>query len=270
MAIIATIQLKGGVSKSTTTANLGGVLARRGRRVLLLDCDPQSSITQGFLGADATAALDPLATVYAAYRGEVARPEQVVMATGFDGLDLVPGCDLAAEFNNGRPHEQPWELQSAIVELLADLAPRYDHVIIDTPPNLGLCAWSALAASDGIIVPTVCEAYGGQGLPNVLRSVELARQVVNPRLRIVGFLIAMYQARRTLHQVYGEALRQQYGAAVFDTAIPVAAEVPEATMLCKPVVFHKPRSAASKAFAALADEVETRVATRNDASGEAA
>lgn len=262
MAVVVFLNQKGGVGKSTTTCNVGGVLARRGRRVLLVDADPQGSLTQGFIGPEATAALPPGATIAAAYRGEVARPEQVVMPTGFDGLDLLPGSEQAAEVNGGRPHEQPWELQACLAELLADLAPAYDQVLIDCAPNLGLCSWSALAAGDGIVVPVQPEDYGAQGLPSVLRSVELARRTINPRLAVLGLVVTMYAARRTLHQVYAETLRQQYGEAVFAAAIPEAAEVPEATMLRKPVCFHKPRGGAAKAFAALADEIEARLALR--------
>lgn len=270
MSVIVLYNGKGGVGKSTCSTNIAGVLAKRGRRVLLVDADPQSSSSQGMLGPEATAALPPEATIAAAYRGDIARPEQVVMATPFPNLDLLPGSELAAEFNNGRPHEQPWEQQTALVELIGELAPSYDLVVVDCAPNLGLCSWAALAAADGVIVPVQPEDFGAQGIPSVLRSVELARQVLNPRLRVLGFVVSMYQARRSLHQVYSETLRQQYGDAVFATMIPEAAEVPEATMLRKPVVHHKPRGAGAKAFAALADEIEARLATRNTAPGEAA
>ena len=270
MPVVVMLNQKGGVSKTTLTANLGGVLAKQGRRVLLVDADPQSSLTQGVIGPEATSALPAESTIVAAYRGAVVRPEQVVIQTAFAGLDLVPGSELAAEFNNGRPHEQPWEQQAALVELLGELAGGYDLILVDCPPNLGLCSWSALAAGDAVCIPVQPEDYGAQGLPAVMRSIGLARQVVNPRLSILGLVVTMYQPRRTLHQVYAETLRQQYGDSVFATAIPEAAEVPEATMLRKPVAYHKPRGVAAKAFAALADEMLARLATGQGTQEEAA
>jgi chromosome partitioning protein len=271
--VIAMLNQKGGVGKTTTTVNLGAVLAKRGRRVLLVDNDPQSSLTQGLLGPELTAALPADATIAAVYAGEVARVEQVVQATGFAGLDLLPGSELSAAVNNGKPHEQPWELQTSLAELLAELCPQYDQILVDCPPNLNLCSWAALSAADWVIIPVQPEDYGAQGLPAVRRSIELVRRVTNPRLRVLGLLVTLYQARRSLHQVYVDLLRQQYGAEVFATALPHAAELPEATMLRKPVVHHKPKGAAAKALMALADELETRLSTADsltDTSGEAA
>ena len=260
MAVIVLLNQKGGVGKTTMTANLGGVLARRGRRVLLVDNDPQASLTQGLLGPDLTTALPATTTIAAVYTGEVARAEQVVRPTPFEGLDLLPGSELAAAVNNGRPHEQPWELQTCLAEVLGELASSYDQILVDCPPNLNLCSWAALSAADWVMIPVQPEDYGAQGLPAVRRSIELVRRVTNPRLRILGLLITMYQARRSLHQVYADLLRQQYGAEVFQAHLPDAAEIPEATMLRKPVVYHKPRGAAAKALGLIADEIDARLA----------
>lgn len=262
MAVIALLNRKGGVGKSTSTFNLGGTLAKRGRRVLLVDVDPQSSLTQGIFGPESTAAMDPSGTIAAAYAGEVARPEQVVIPTGFAGLDLVPGSEHSSAFETGRPHEEPWERQTCLAELLGDLGPSYDHVLLDCPPALGLCSWAALAAADCVLIPVQCEDYGAQGLPLVFKAIEAVRLAVNPRLRPLGLLLTMYAARRSLHQIYGDLLRQQYGDDVLTAVVPEAAEVPESIMLRKPVCHHKPKGAASKAFAALADEVEARLALR--------
>jgi chromosome partitioning protein len=267
--VIALLNQKGGVGKTTTTANLGGVLAKRGRRVLLVDNDPQASLTQGLLGPELTAALPAEATIAAVYDGAVARAEQVVRPTPFGGLDLVPGSELSAAVNNGKPHEQPYELQTCLAELLAELGPQYDQVLIDCPPNLNLCSWAALSSADWVLIPVQPEDYGAQGLPAVRRSIELVRRVTNPRLRVLGLLVTLYQARRSLHQVYVDLLRQEYGTEVLSTPLPHAAELPESTMLRKPVVYHKPRGAAAKAVAALADELEARLAAAVS-TGEAA
>lgn len=185
------------------------------------------------------------------------------------GLDLLPGSEHAGPYETGRPHEASWEQQTCLADLLGELADRYDYALLDCPPALGLCSWAALAAAGRVLVPVVPEDYGAQGLPLVWRAVEAVRATVNPDLRILGLVVTMYQARRSLHGVYLDILRQQYGDQVFTATLPVAAEVPEATMLRKPVLIHKPRGAATKAFLAFAEEVELRVATEAS-QGEAA
>ncbi len=260
MSVIALCNRKGGVGKSTTTFNLGGTLAKAGRRVLLVDADPQSSLTQGIFGPEATAAMNPSLTIAAAYAGEVADAAQVVQATGFENLDIVPGSEHAGAFETGRPHEADWEQQTCLAELLGQLGPAYDHVLIDCPPALGLSTWAALAAADAVLVPVQPEDYGAQGLPLIFQAIEAVRRAVNPRLRALGLVLTMYAGRRSLHQMYEELLRQQYGNLVLATAVPEAADVPEATMLRRPVCHHKPRGASSKAFVALAEEVTARLA----------
>lgn len=269
MPVIALLNQKGGVSKTTTTANLGGALAKRGRRVLLVDNDPQSSLTQGLLGPDETARLPAGSTIAAVYSGDVARPEHVVMPTAFAGLDLLPGSELSAAVNNGKPHEMPYELQTCLAEVLDGLSPRYDVILVDCPPNLNLCSWAALTAADWVLIPVQPEDYGAQGLPAVRRSIEMVRRVTNPRLRVLGLLMTLIQPRRSIQGVYVEMLRGEYGPQVLTTTLPNAADVPEVTTLRKPVVFHKPRGASAKAFVALADEVEARLSAAGSA-GEAA
>lgn len=133
---------------------------------------------------------------------------------------------------------------------------------------------SALAsvskAADWVLIPVQPEDYGAQGLPQVTRSIELVRRVANTRLAILGLVISIFSGRRTLHQIDAETLRQQYGDLVFAARLPDAAEIPEATMLRKPIAYHKPKDAGSKALAALADELEARLAAAATNAGEAA
>ena len=255
MPIITMLNQKGGVGKSSATFHLGGTVARQGRRVLLVDNDPQSSITQGLIGPDATAQLPPGETIAALYRGEPVYPASLVRPTAFANLDLLPGSEHAGEFNRPHPHAEPWELQVSLVEALGELRGQYDLILIDCPPTLQMASWAALAASDGLIVPVQPEDYGSQGLAAVRRSIELVRQTINPRLRIIGLLITMYQGRRAVHQLYEKTLRELYGGEVFTTPIPHSADIPEATMLRKPIAWHKPRGAAAKALEALAAEL---------------
>ena len=260
VAVIALCNRKGGVGKSSSTFNIGGTLAKAGRRVLLVDVDPQASLTQGILGPEATAALDPRTTIAAAYAGAIARPEQVIRATPFSGLDLVSGSERAGVYETGRPHEESWERQTCLAELLGELRGDYDHVLLDCPPSLGLFTWAALAAADRVLVPVQCEDYGAQGLVLIFQAIEAVRLAKNPRLEVLGLLLTMVSPRRALHQLYDGLLREEYGDWVFATVVPAAPDVPEAIMLRRPVCHHKPRGAAAKAFAAVAAELEERLA----------
>jgi chromosome partitioning protein len=268
--IVAMLNQKGGVGKTTVSVNLGGTWAKQGRRVLVVDNDPQGSMTQGLIGPEATAALPASETIASIYSGTAQSAGQAVRPTGFPGLDLLAGSERAASYNNGDPHREPWERQTCLVDALGELSPGYDIVIVDCPPNLNLCSWAALAAADGVLIPAQPEDYGSQGLPAVRRSIEAVRRSINPRLRILGLVVSMIQPRRAVHQLYLETLRAQYGEELLGSMIPEAADLVEATMLRRPVVWHKPRGASAKALAALAAEIEARLAGWARAEGEAA
>jgi chromosome partitioning protein len=264
--VITLLNQKGGVGKSSTTFHLGGTVAKLGRRVLLVDNDPQSSLTQGLIGPDATALLPPGETIAALYRGEPVYPASLVQPTAFANLDLLPGSEHAGQFNRPHPHAEPWELQVTLVDALDDLRRQYDLILVDCPPTLQMASWAALAASDGLIVPVQPEDYGSQGLAAVRRSIELVRKTINPRLRIIGLLITMYTGRRAVHQLYEKTLRELYGDEVFATTIPHSADIPEATMLRKPLAWHKPRGAATKVLEALAGELLARLESDSTAA----
>lgn len=257
--IIALCNLKGGVGKTSTTHHLAGTLARSGRRVLLVDNDPQSSLTQGFFGPSAARAFDPSATVAALYRGDRPFPAQVIRPTGLDGIDLVAGSRAAASYNVPDPHAADAGAQACLREFLAEVRDDYDVTLIDCPPNLHLCSWAALVASDFLIVPLQPEDYGAQGIADVRESVALVTAGPNPSLVLLGYLLTMVAPRRTLHQVYEESLRAEYGGLVFRSRVPEAVDYPEAIMRRLPVALYRPRGAAARAIAALADEVLGRI-----------
>jgi chromosome partitioning protein len=264
---------KGGVGKTSTCHHLAGTLALMGRRVLLVDNDPQASLTQGFWGPVATAALDPATTVAALYAGDEPFPEQVIRPTGILGVDLLPGSRVATDFNVPRPHEADAAAQACLRSFLAEVAGGYDLVMIDCPPNLHLCSWAALVASDALIVPLQPEDYGAQGIIDVQESIALVAGGPNPALRLLGYLITMHVGRKSIHKLYEEQLRSEYGALVFDAKVPHAAEFPEAIAHRKPVALYKPRGAAAKAVRELAEEVLERIAAARcvtESRGEAA
>ncbi len=260
MPVITLLNQKGGVGKTSTTHHLAGTLAASGRRVLLLDNDPQASLSQGFWGPVATAGLDPASTIAALYAGLDPFPEQVIRPTGVPGIDIIPGSKAATDHNVPRPQDTPPESQGCIRSFLADVAGGYDLVLIDCPPNLHLCSWAALVASDHLIVPLQPEDYGAQGLGPVQESVDLVAEGPNPGLHLMGFLLTMHNARLTIHRLYEKLLREQYGAAVFNTSVPYAVDFKEAIAQRKTITQYKPRGASARALAALADEVLARLA----------
>lgn len=260
MPVITLLNQKGGVGKTSTTHHLAGTLAADGRRILLVDADPQASLSQGFWGPAATAGLDPAKTVAAILGGMDPFPEQVVHPSGIAGIDLVAGSRHATDFNVPRPFEVPLEAQARLRDFLAEVRDRYDLVLIDCPPNLHLCSWAALVASDHLIVPLQPEDYGAQGLGPVQESVDLVATGPNPRLNLLGFLLTMHNARLAIHKLYETLLREQYGAAVFETRVPYAADFKEAIAQRKPIAQYKPRGASAKAIKALAAEVLARLA----------
>jgi chromosome partitioning protein len=258
---------KGGVGKTSCTHHLAGTLALLGRKVLLFDNDPQASLSQGFWGPVAARQIDPSETIAALYAGERPFPEQVIKPTGIDGIDLVAGSRQATDFNVPRPYEADFEVQTCLRTFLAEVAGQYDLVLIDCPPNLHLCSWAALAASDHLIVPLQPEDYGAQGIVDVQESVALVQGGPNPELSLLGYLITMAAPRKTIHQLYEERLRALYGADVFEAKVPEAVDYVEAIARRQPIAQYKPKSAAAKAIKALAEELEARLKAK--ASGSA-
>jgi chromosome partitioning protein len=258
LAVVTLLNQKGGVGKTSTCHHLAGTLAQLGRRVLLIDNDPQASLSQGLWGPAAVRAVDPAETLAAVYSGDVF-PEQVVRPSGVAGVDLVAGSRAVNDWNVPRPYEASHEAQTCLRSFLAPVRGAYDLVLIDCPPNLCLCSWAALVASDALIVPLQAEDYGAQGIVDVQDSVAMVTAGPNQGLGLLGYLITMFNTRKTVHRMYEQRLRELYGVDVFTAVIPHAADYPEAIAYRKPVSLYKPRGAAAKAVRALADEVADRL-----------
>jgi chromosome partitioning protein len=265
MAIICMVNMKGGVSKTSTTYHLAGTLAAMGRRILLVDGDPQSSLTAGFWGPAAASAMDPAATIAALFDGSEPPAYQVVHVTGIKGIDIIPGSMAAADYNIPRPFEADERLQFCLATALADISLSYDLVLIDGPPNLALCSWAAAVASTHLLCPLQAEDFGSQGLSPLMDLVQMVQAGPNPQLRILGLLVSMYNARLQIHQLYDNLLRERYGDLVLSSRIPYATDAKEAVAKRVPISSHKPKGATAKAFRDLADEVLARI---DGASGE--
>jgi chromosome partitioning protein len=259
---ITMLNQKGGVGKTSCTHHLAGAFAAGGKRVLLIDNDPQSSLTQGFWGPKSSRGIDPSETVAALYDGDRPFPAKVIKPTAVPGVDLVPGSRAATRFNNAEPERADGDRQSCIRSFLEDLGPdAYDLALIDCPPNLHLCSWAALAGSDYLIVPTQPEDYGAQGLHDVQESAEMVRASLNPSLRLLGYLLTRV-SRKAIHQLYEATLRTRYGPDVFEARVPDAVGYLEAIAARLPVAQHKPKGAPAKAIRDIAAEILARVAAR--------
>jgi chromosome partitioning protein len=256
---VACLNKKGGVGKTSTCHHLSGALARKGRRVLLVDADPQASLSQGLLGPEAARALPESGTIAALFDEAGGPPmEALIRPIAIEGVSLLAGSEAMEDLNVTRP----WEtgpLQFALRDALTEVAASYDLTLIDCPPNVQLCSWAALVAADGVVVPLQAEDYGAQGLVAIRRSITRARHEANPSLQLIGYLIAMFNKTLGVHISYEADLRQVYGDDVFATVVPLAKDYKEAVILRQPVGHYKPKCAAAKVIDGLADELLGRL-----------
>lgn len=260
MPIISACALKGGVGKTTVVHHLAGAWARAGRRVLCLDNDPQASLSSGFFGPSVVETLDPAGTIAALYDGADPLPEQVIRPSGVAGIDLVAGSKAAGRHNLPEPHLAPADLQACLRSFLAEVRTQYDAILIDNPPNLCAATWAALLAADFAVVPCVPEDYGSASLSPVFESIARVRSGPNPALRFLGLVLSMVQPRLAVHQLYEQTLRDLHADGVFAARVPLAADIKEAIARRLPVTHYKPRGASAKAFQALAEELDARIA----------
>jgi chromosome partitioning protein len=259
MQTVAMLNKKGGVGKTSTTHHLAGFLASKGRSVLLIDADPQASLTQGLLGPDVTWGLHPSHTLAALFDDAwgTAAPSLVV-PTPIAGVSILPGSEAMEDLNVTRPAETG-PLQFVLRDALSEVSAGFDFALIDCPPNVNLCSWAALVSADAVVVPLQAEDYGAQGVVAVRRSIKRVQAGPNPGLVMLGYLITMFDKRLGVHVAYEADLRQIYGDLVFGQVVPLAKDFKEAVVSRKPVTQYKPRSAAARAMAALGEEVLFRL-----------
>ena len=248
-AVLAMCNQKGGVGKTTTTINLGAALAEYGRRVLLVDFDPQGALSVG-LGFN-PAQFDR--TVYDLLLERDVPPQEAVLHTAIERLDLLPsnidlsGAEVELVMEVGR--EQT--LRRALAPLLTD----YDVVLLDCQPSLGLLTINALAAADGVVIPLECEYFALRGVALLTNTMEKVRARINPRLELIGVLPTMYDAR-TLHgREVLKTLVDGFGDKVFHTVINRTVRFPETTVAGEPITTYAPMSAGAEAYRQLAREV---------------
>jgi chromosome partitioning protein len=260
MKTVAFVNKKGGVGKSSCVMHLGAELAKRGLRTLLVDVDSQASLSQGLLGRDALGK-HPATTLAGLYDGAGVSMADLILEIGRPRLALVAGHDRMTNFNVPNPWETG-EDQFILRDALREVSHDFDICLLDCPPHVQFCAWSALMAADGVTVPCQLEDFGIQGVSAILDSIDHARMLANPRLRLLGILPTMVAKSLAIHTTYGEDARTAFGDDVFTSTVPASTDFKVAVTLRKAVVEHKPKSVAAKAMSAVADELLDRLESR--------
>jgi chromosome partitioning protein len=257
--VITFLNQKGGVGKSSSVHHLAGTLARMGRRVLLIDNDPQASLTQGFWGPEATRQIGRTDGVAALYDPDHAPiPEVLIRSAGLDGISIVAGSKHLTRYNMVPP--EAWaESERGMREFLDEVRADFDDVLVDCPPNLHLCSRAALVAADFLVVPLQAEDYGAQGLEPVQEAVAEVQASSNPALRLAGYLVTMFDKRLGIHMAYEGLLREMYADEVFASTFPLMKDFKEAVASRQPISHFKPKSAAAKACQAIALELLARI-----------
>ena len=253
LRVLVVANQKGGVGKTTTAINLGTALAAVGERVLLIDSDPQGNASTG-LGIGRALRRH---TLYDVLMAEMPITDAVVK-TSVPGLDLTPSDpDLSGvELELGHQARRSFKLRDAL-EVLRD-GKTYSYVLIDCPPSLNLLTVNAMAAADAVLVPLQCEFFALEGLSQLMRTIDLVRGNLNPKLEIQGIVLTMYDRRNALSgQVAGD-VRSHFGDTVYQTVIPRNVRVSEAPSFGKPALVYDLKCAGSQAYLKLAREVVLR------------
>lgn len=245
--IIAIVNQKGGVGKTTTAVNLTAGLGMLGKKVLIVDIDPQGNTTSGF-------GINKRETVYSSYNlitGDKSA-EMVIKKTDFKGVDIVPSAmDLAgAEIELSAMENRETKLKNA----LASVRESYDYILLDCPPSLGLITLNALVATDTFLVPIQCEYFALEGLSQLMSTMRQVKRLYNPTLEIEGVLLTMFDGRLNLTQQVVSEIKKFFGKKLYNTVITRSVRLSEAPSFGLPIQYYDKRSKGADCYNDLAKE----------------
>ncbi|MDO4553003.1 MAG: AAA family ATPase [Bacillota bacterium] len=244
---IAIFNQKGGVGKTTTNINLAACLALYGKKVLILDIDPQGNTTSG-VGISKKALTK---TTYEVLIGQL-EPEEVIMETRVANLDIMPasvqlaGAEIELVQLEGR--------EKRLKKALDKVKGKYDYIFIDCPPSLGLLTINSLTAVDSVLIPIQCEFYALEGVSQLMSTVELVKRSLNKELKIQGVILSMFDGRTNLSLQVVEEVKKYFGGKVYATVIPRNVRLAEAPSYGMPITEYDPRSAGAAAYMEFARE----------------
>ncbi len=239
---------KGGVGKTTTAINLSAALAASEKNTLIVDCDPQANATTG-VGIDKNGLQDTL------YHGLIGRadPEQLILNTEIRTLKIIPsrveliGFEVEMISNPGR--------EKILKELLHHVRDSFEYIVLDCPPSLSLLTINAMTAADSVLIPLQCEFYALEGLGQLLQTVKRIRQHLNPKLKIAGILLTMFDKRTNLSQQVAEDAERYFKELVYKTIVPRNVRLGEAPSFGKPILLYDATSAGAESYLNLAKEI---------------
>ncbi len=249
--IISLCNQKGGVGKTTTTINLGAALAEVGRRVLVIDFDPQGALSAG-LGVPT----HDVPTIYDLLLGTVTNPAEAIVHTNYANLDIIPAnIDLsAAEVHLVNEVAR----ETILARVLRKVSDRYDVILIDCQPSLGLLTVNALTAAHGVLIPLECEFFALRGVALLVETIDKVRDRLNPAIELDGILATMYDSRTLHSREVLDRVVETFGDSVLETVIGRTVKFPDASVAGAPITTFAPEHAASQAYRQLARELISR------------
>lgn len=246
--VLALVNQKGGVGKTTTSVNVGGYLANAKKPTVIIDLDPQANATAG-LGVKVA---EGTPTLYEVLLGQV-KPEEALQATNQENLNIIPSTpDLAGAAIElmDQPYRE-YRLRKAV----QTLKEHFEYILIDCPPSLGLLTVNGLVAADQLLIPVQCEYYALEGLNQLLQTVELVRNHLNPHLQVLGAVLTMYDRRTALARKVVREVRKTFPGHVFDSVIPRNTELAEAPSEGKTILEYDSHSRGAQAYEYLSQEL---------------
>jgi chromosome partitioning protein len=249
--VVAIVNQKGGVGKSTTAINLAAYLAGRGEKILVIDMDPQGNATSG-LGVSP----GPEGCMYDVLL-EGKPLQDVALKTEIEGLEVAPATInlVGAEVELVSTLAREFKLRRALQKMPQGA---YDRVLLDCPPSLDLLTLNALTAADEVLIPMQCEYYALEGLTQLMQSIRMVREELNPDLEVGGVLLTMFDPRTNLAHQVADEVRSFFGDRVFHTIVPRNVRLSEAPSFGMPIALYAPKSTGAVAYSAVADEVLSR------------